>query len=406
MKASTGARVSHGLSSNSLVTQYIAKSIVHSPNGAFHLSKLEVLSELALLFELSARLADRLRDDVTAVCTLASSGMAVGVCTALVARLPLTFFHRAGFPRPESHGLGSRFRPDRPIDAKVALVDSHERTRYTSALCFDELGEYGPIQVVQTVIPFSFDALVDPNNSRDMTYTSLRRFSDAIDEVARFRGDFASEELKPHIDKPHSRFWLYPPFGHGPELRTEFDVPGIRQRPQWFVGRGTDLSVINRVSPDIEKLCSWVTPSDEGIWDFFLKPSFLREFSLLAGTALHLEHYNHLVGVGHLGTTIAIALAYYNQDKFNGTVISSLGQYGLIPRPATFSGAKVLPIEMRVRTGAYAVDVYERLSELGARVTEYVSVFPPAEPRGLIEQSRQTSIGRLVARGVSILSLA
>lgn len=407
MRALTGGHVFHDLSSEDLVVRYIASSIIRSPDGRYFLSKLEVLSDPLLLFELSARLADRLRDDIAAICALASSGMAVGVCTALVARLPLTFFHRAGFPRPESHGLGSRFRPDRPIDAKVALVDSHEYSRYTSALCHDELEEYNSINVAQALVPYSFDAFVDPNNSRDdVTYTSLRRFSDAINEVAQLKGDFTPAELTSYIDKPLSSFWMYPPYDRVPESYLEFSVPGIGRRPQWFLGRGTDLSIVRRVSPELEKLCSWINPSDEGIWEFFFQPSFVREFAMIAGSVLNIEDFDHLVGVGHLGTATAIALAYYNQDRFKGTIISCLGEYGLIPRPVTLQGAKVLLLEMRVQTGVYAVDVYERLSRLGAQVPKYVSIFRPSEPRGLIEQSRQTSIGRLVASGVSIISLA
>jgi hypothetical protein len=171
------------------------------------------------------------------------------------------------------------------------------------------------------------------------------------------------------------------------------------------IGKGADLSKIEKVPEDFNTMCSWITPTDEGIWEFFLNPNFLNEFSILAGDALHLEQYNHLFGVGHMGTALAIVLAYYNRNRFKGTIISSLGEYGLIPRSANLKNTKVLPIEMRVITGSYAVDAYLHLRNFGAEVTEYVSVFYPLKPNSFIKQLRQTSIDRLKTKGMKIVSL-
>jgi hypothetical protein len=407
MKASIGGPVFHGLSSEDLVVRYVASSIVRSSKGAHHFSKLEVLSDLPLLFELSARLADRLRNDVTAICVLASSGMAVGVATALVAEVILTFFHRAGFPRPESRGLGSRFRPDRRFSAKVAILDSHERSRYTSALCIEELKRYGSLQPVQVVVPFSFDTLIDPlNTHQEVDYSNVLNFSDAVHDIVKLRDDLTVEDLISLVENPRGSFWKYPPYDTLEQGYSEFNVPGITQRPRWFLGRGTNMAIVKPVSSELVNLCRHVNPTDDGIWDFFLDPAFVRQFSLQAGSVLGIEHYDHIVGVGHLGTAVAIALAYHNQDRFRGTIIAHFGDYGLIPYPKDLKNKRVLPIEMRLKTGAYAVDVFARLTGLGAEVREFVSVFSPLKPRSIFELSRQTSIRRLSDCGVEFLSLA
>jgi len=406
MRASIGGPVFHDLSSEDLVIRYIASSIVRS-KGAHHFSKLEVLSDLPLLFALSARLADRLRNDVTAICLLASSGMAVGIATALVAKVPLTFFHRAGFPKPEARGLGSRFRPDRRFSAKVAILDSHERSRYTSALCIQELKRYESLQPVQVVVPFSFDTLIDPlNTHQEIDYTIILNFSNAVHDIVQFRDDLTAEDLISLVENPRSSLWKYPPNDDSEQGYSEFNVPGIMQRPRWFLGRGTNMAMVKPISAELANLCMHINPSDDGIWDFFLDPAFLRQFALQAGSVLGLEDYDHIVGVGHLGTAVAIALAYYNQDRFRGTIITHLGDYGLIPYPKNLENKRVLPIEMRLKTGAYAVDVFTRLTGLGAEVRKYVSVFSPLKPLGVFELSRQTSIRHLSARGVEFLSLA
>lgn len=407
MKALTGRHVSRGFYSNDPVTRYIAISIIDSPEGGRFFSKLEVLSNPSLLFEIAHLLAERLQPDVSSLCLLASSGMAIGVSLALVAKLPLMFYRRSGWPKPESHGLGPRFRPNRSLQGNVALVDSHETTRFTSALCHDELAKHWDMKAIQVLVPCSFDPCLDPTCNRDMEYTFLTDFSSAVQEVATELSDgTTADELLKLVSKPGAEFWQYPPLENPKRRYSEFDAPGFIERPHWFIGRGTDLSIVQISGSELETLCSWISSDDEGIWEFFMTPAFVEEFALAAGDIIDLADYDYLIGIGHLGTALAIALAYYNQESFRGSIMFYLGRHGLIPKPPTLQNKRVLPIEMRTRTGCYAVDVFLRVEDLGGSITEYITVFRPQRMRKLALQARQTSIRRLIDRGVTFQSLA
>jgi hypothetical protein len=408
MKASIGERAFRDSCSDDSVIQYLAASIIDSPEGPRFFSKLEVLSNPSLLFQIAQLLAERLQADVSLLCLLASSGMAIGVAVALISKLPLAFYRRSGWPQPESHGLGPRFRPGRLLGDKVALVDSHETTRFTSALCHDELLQSYDVKAVQVLVPCSFDSCLDDTFFRHMDYAFLMDFSSAVGEVAKgFSDGTTAQDLLEAVSDPRNRFWQYPPLQKPQNPYWEFDAPGIRERPHWFIGRGADCSVIKSPSPELEALCSRIEPDDEGIWEFFSSPGFVQEFALAAGDVINLSDYDHLIGVGHLGTAVAIAIAYYNQQSFKGSINFYLGRHGFIPRlPTLLRNKRVLPIEMRICTGVYPVDVFLRVRDLGGSITEYITVFPPENPRNLVLQSRQTSISRLIDHGVVFRSLA
>lgn len=406
MKASIGEQRYQGYLPNELGFSYLDFSIQLSKDGYIYFSKLEILKNLPLLFDLSEKMTEKLMPDATHICLLASSGMALGICIGLVAKLPILFYKPEGWPRPESHGLGPRFLPNVPLNARIALVDSHEHTRYTSALCYDELAIKG-IQVLQSITPVSFDDTIDSTWTKNIDYSSIINFSELIERVARKYSSIASvDELRKFINSTDNRFWLAPPIRRQETPYYEFDAPGIKERPQWFLGKGHEPTHIETIASRLNSLLpEKISPSDEGRWAFFLDPIFVEEWAKTAGDILNLEQYDYLIGAGHLGTALAISLAYYNQDKFTGKIVFYLGRDGFVPQIQDLRGKKILPIEMIITTGVYAVDIFHRVLELGGRIDKYITVFRPTRSRNWFVQSRLTSLSRLIDRGIKFQAL-
>ena len=405
MKASTGDPKYQGLSPNDLGFAYFDLSVQLSKDGYLYFSKLETLKDLKFLFTLSEKLSEKLAPDVTHICVLASSGMALGVSIALVTRLPIIFYKSAGWPMPESHGLGPRFLPTVPLNAKVALVDSHEHTRYTSALCYDELTRQG-IQVVQSITPISFDVTIDSTWNRNIDYSFLSSFSEMFDRIAQKHLAIATpQDFLKYIMAADNRFWLAPPIPRQDAPYYEFDAPGMRARPYWFIGRGHSPTFIETINSEFSSLLTRkIDPSDQGRWNFFSDPRLVEDWARTAGDVLKIDEYDYLIGAGHLGTALALSLAYYNQDKFAGKILFYLGRDGFLPQETTLRGKKILPIEMIITTGVYAVDIYHRVLELGGRIDKYVTVLRPIRTLNLLTQSRLTSISRLISHGIKFIS--
>src|SRR3972149_3286590 len=105
MKASTGEQGYQEFLPDDLGYSYLDYSIKLSKDGYLYFSKLEILKNLPLLFRLSEKMAEKITPDVTHICLLASSGMALGVSIGLAAKFPIIFYKPEGWPRPESHGL-------------------------------------------------------------------------------------------------------------------------------------------------------------------------------------------------------------------------------------------------------------------------------------------------------------
>lgn len=402
MKALIGKDELQGSSSKELATKYISESIISSSKGFLFLSKYEILSQPNLLFALGKELMPQLVDDEpVTTCVLASSGLPIGIATAIMSKHPIMFFRRLGFPKYDGTGIDGRIRPtSRPV-GKIILLDAYERSRYTSATCFKELEVFADVQPVRFVVPFSFDICIKPEYTQPtLDYFSLVKLTDVIDTICENIGEEKSMGLLDAIANPRSAFWSAPPYPQNDNPYSEFKAPGIRRRAKYFVGRGVNLSVIEPIDSSLETICEHIVVTDEGVWDFFSDPEFVADFATRIGQKLRLNDYDCLLGVSYLGTALAIALAYHNQDSFSGRIISYLGEEGLLPRPVSLANLKILPLEMRLTNGTYAVDVYERVRKLGGTIDQYVMIFPPSEPNDLFEQSRQTSIARLIDRGV------
>lgn len=406
MEALIGEHGSHE-SLNKCVNDYFDISIIKLENRMFY-SKLAVLSNPNLLFDISKYLFYQINPNITHLCVLASSGMAIGVALSLYSKLPLIFYRRLQWPKPESEGLGPKFLPSVPLDATVGIVDSHERTRYTSAVCYDELfGLYG-INVSQMLAPISFDMCIDPNYNRSMTYSYLNYASEIINLKENKNSlKISKDDLTLCFDQ--SNFWLYPPLEKDPDPYKEFQAPGMSKSPKWFIGMGSDVSNFKKLNIDFSLSSYSFKTKDDEIWDFFLYPSLVEEFSKKAGKELNLNNYDYLVGVGHLGTALSIALAFYNKETFSGSIMMYLGGYGLIPKPDTLAGKRILPIEMRITTGVYAVDVFTLVRKYNGKIDKYLSVFlPPLSKKtvsfsAIAMKSRQTSIKKMKEHGVEFL---
>ncbi len=316
------------------INEYFDISIISQENRVYY-SKLAVLSNPNLLFKIAEDLSYQINPSISHLCILASSGMAIGVALSLYSKLPLIFYRRLQWPKPESEGLGPKFMPPVPLNANVGIVDSHERTRYTSAVCFDELFEESGITVSQMLAPISFDMCIDPNFNRNMAYSYIKKATEILNSNStRNNLKLSKDELISFFDQPS--FWLYPPFETDSDPYKEFKAPGLSKSPNWFIGSGSDVSIFKKINNGFSLSPYSFKSRDDEIWNFFLYPSLVEEFSKKVGQELDLNKSDYLIGVGHLGPALANALAYYNQNTFSGSIMMYLGGHGLVPKQIHF----------------------------------------------------------------------
>lgn len=389
------------------IYDYFDISLIKQDDRVYY-SKLAILSNPNVLFNIAEDLSRLIIPSLSHLCVLASSGMAIGVALSLYSRLPIIFYRRLQWPKPESEGLGPKFLPSVPLDSNVGMVDSHERTRYTSAVCFDELYEEYGITVSQMIAPISFDMCIDQNYNRNMTYSYLKNASEIVNTISnRNNLKLSKDKLVSYFDQ--TNFWLYPPLEIESDPYKEFRAPGLAKSPSWFIGSGSDISIFEKIENEFSLSSYSFKSKDDEIWNFFLYPSLVEEFSKEAGEKLDIKKYDYLIGVGHLGTALSIALAYYNQNIFSGSIIMYLGGHGLVPNPDSLFGKKVLPIEMRITTGVYAVDIYTLVKKYNGLINKYLTVFLPPVSKRIISlndiamKSRQTSLRKMKEHGVEFL---
>lgn len=176
----------------------------------------------------------------------------------------------------------------------------------------------------------------------------------------------------------------------------------MKVRPFWFIGV-EDHPILTRISNfNAKSFAKYFDNSDEGIWKFFWEPSILDDLFSANSFGLDLADYDYLIGVGHLGTALAITLAYYNRESFSGSILSNLGGLGLLPSPRMLNGKRALPIQMRLRTGLYLVDTYLDVTSAGGIITDALVLFPPPKDMKLREKIMLSSATRLAEAGVSI----
>lgn len=403
MRAFIGANEPQGQFSDDIYYAYLLSSIIKKPKtDQLAFSKFEILNQPNLLWAIAedqAKLLDAHCDRAVILCT---SGLPIGVVASLAAGKPITFFHRHGFPRPEKSGIGSRFRPPKIKGENIAMIDSHYRTGFTSHLCYLESKENFGMGPVGLISPISFDiSHLDEYRLPTKYYTALH-YSDVATRLAKDLS-ISQAVLSKLIMNIDSGFWNYPP---GVMNKTEFSAPGLIRRPNWFFGLGSDLSAIPGCSPKISELAKQINPTDEGIWELFNHPKLVKEMALLSRECIDYGKLDYLLGVHVLGTAIALSFAYYNRDIFSGSVISYMGgEAGFLPKQKSLSGKTILPIQARVYTGLYPVDIYLKTRELDGQLDQYLSVFPPAEPKRFMHQMYQSAIGELISRDVKFFSL-
>ncbi len=388
--------------SDNLYYDYLRKSITRAKNGHWIFEKYGVLHHPKLMYSIGEELASHIPDSASDVVILCTSGIPVGISAALTAKKPMLFFNRNGFPRSEKRGLGPRFRPLKPSGDSMVMIDSHERTRFTSNVCVQESESIFHCSPAQIILPLSFDTCIQTEYTLPLHYVVRLNYSDIAFKLAADVG-LDKEILDKMVLNIHSSFWD----SLGRKPFDEFYAPGLVRNPKMLVGKRPDLAKIPGLSVEIAELLDRITPDDDGIWELFRDIEIILELAKISSQYIDFAEYDYLLGVSILGTALAISMAQFNSGVFKGKVISYMGhKNGILPHSTELVGKKILPIQARITSGLYPADVYEHVLKRGGTITEYYSVFAPSSSNGLWEQLYRSSIGDLMSRNVSFMSLA
>jgi len=387
--------------------RYSAHSIVNYSRDRWAFSKLEVLSNPTLLFETASALTTHLAPQDQWICALGSSGLPLGVATAIIAAKPLFFSKRTGFPHPGTSRpfVGPRVLPTPQPGTEGAFVDSHTHTGHSSADAYRHFSDVIHAKPTKLLTPISFDTypLAPPDSMPPRV--PLCRLSQCIDDILYLKAGLPRATLLDLISDPGGEFWRYPPFEAKAKPYALFGSPGLVKRPGWFIGKGSDFTSITSLAPSLRDRYHGVIASDDGVWAAISQPSFLDEAGQLAASRIDLAAYDLIVGIGYLGTAFAVTVAYHGRNVYTGQLASYMGMQGLIPVPHDIRGKRILAIQAHLQTGVYAVDVFHRLRELDADLQTILTVFPPHSAPSWFLRSYQSSIDKLESIGVSIVSL-
>lgn len=376
MKASTSGELFQSSSFKELALRYAIQTIVNTPQSDYYFSKFEILRQPELLFEVAEAMVGSLGSDVSRICALAASGVPIATAISLISKLPLMFFYRAGYAKSDRASIKYRFMPNANFSGSIALVDSHIRTGYTGALAVDELNN-NAFDISQIMVPYVFDNCVINGHIRDIVYVCLDKYSSSSSQLAAAI-DIPLVELDQSIAGETSTFWNIPETYSSHNSYFEKLKPGIRAK---VIGLLSRKSFNHLVEPLADTNSARYNPPTAKYgfddWSLFLEPQSIERLAIDIGTKLNIEDYDYLLGVDHLGLATAIAVAFYNREKFSGSIIAHLRRPKLLPNNPSLENKRVLPIQLRFENSLLQFDVFRRVQSLGGHIDKYVTIFQP-----------------------------
>ncbi len=388
--------------------QYVTESLIKLINNDIFFSNLEILNNPTLLFRIAKLLSENVTVNDDAICAIGSSGIALGVSTALITKRPLFFYNKLGFPEHNTSREILKYHIEPFIENKkrIVLIDSHIRTGFVCNKCYETIkNEYNAIPT-KILVPLSFNFMFNKEYQKtNFQIISLIDFDKDKDEICACYSDIDIKRIKNIVSKDNENFWNYPPFEKKDYPYAIFDAPGILKRPGWFFIKSQKRIQYKKISKYVKDFKDYIEPTDEDIWNFFQDPNTIESLFTLHDTNFDISKYDYIIGIGHLGTAIAITLSYYNRDHFKGSLVSYLGQHGLLPLPNNLSTKKILAVQMRLNTGVYAVDLYKRIIDLGGELSDLLTVFRPEKTRNIKKLLYQNSLQWLNELGVNFYSI-
>jgi len=331
---------------------------IETEEGFPFFEKRGVQRDVPLLRRATRALSEQVSGDIDAVCSLATSGIPLGVYLAQELSKPLFFYRTAGWP------IGMREFPRIAVrglpGSRCLLVDTHARRGRTSALADATIASsYSNAQVagIATLLDISPEAVEYPI---PVERYSLVPIETAIEYVCQHPGvDIAYHSID--LIKPGSPFWR---FSH-PETKLG-GHPSRRRR--WRLHIPTSLATPRMISYPSQvgtALAEHVPTDDEGIWSLYFQSGLLRDISEELGQHLAIRNYDALVGVNALGTAFACTLAYYTE--FGGPIFSHYYEPRLYPEPGDgLEGKRVLLCQTRLLTGQYTAEAIRVVRAYGA----------------------------------------
>jgi hypothetical protein len=312
-----------------------------------------------------------------------------------------------GFPKPNQsrERLGPHVLPAPDSSTNFALIDSHMKSGTSSATCIDVLDRQHGIRPVSLLVPLRFTDYWLEKSRRGVEPHSLCELPSSAPQIAAELSGLTARELTALIQDRDSEFWDYPPFESHVRAYSLFDAPGLARRPGWFLGRPKAPPAILALAPQISQAFPWLDRSDTGVWRFFTDNDLVKAVSHAIGAHMDLGSFQSILGIGHLGTALAISVAFHNRDSFTGALMSHFGSQGLVPRPSTLRNQKTLALTMRLDTGVYAVDAFHRITQADGTLHSIVSVFPPDDSPSGRSAFYRSSLYRLGEAGVRIESV-
>ncbi len=323
-----------------------------------------LINKFPLLRKIIKRLSEEIESQVdtselTGICTLARSGIPLGVLLSLSLNKPLHFYFRDPLRFEDKDGHFYHLFPRIKKGGNYLLVDSHVVTLYTASSVAQYI-KSKEANIVGLAVAFSFYDMNFSGKTKNIispiiTLGSAAEHSKSISKVL---GNNDTDTLYNILKQKSKQQEYYPdsPF-----------IPAMFRRI-WALSWGLASIVKNsRESFRIRrlddafsnKLQNTFGSQESEIWSLFSYPYVMQEIGQLTNSSLAIENMDSIFAVGFIGTIVALIIAY--SSDFQGSIFTTYKPifWDELIREQNIN--RVIITTGRLRTGMFIRGTYDLL---------------------------------------------
>ena len=284
-----------------------------------------LINEFALLRKIADKLSKEVQSkivtsELTGICTLARSGIPLGVLLSLSLKKPLHFYFREPLRFEDQDKHMYHLYPPVNSGSNYLLVDSHIVTSYTSSSASEYIKSKGA-NIVGLAVAYSFDdTIFSDNTKREFPIITLGSVTENNAFISKLLGNIDAQMLFSILKQRPVQQKYYPDSPYVPTrlLRAWALSYGLMSR----IKNGSNPFQVKRLDNTLSyKLLNTFGSQESEIWSLFSRPGVMQEIGHSMGNFLADESIDTIFAVGFIGTIVALITAYFS--NFSGSIFTT-----------------------------------------------------------------------------------